>query len=259
MVKSVSAISMAHTLVKGTDKAKLDAGIYKGLDGDYERLPLLILGCFCLLAAKWQKATHHWEHAINFYQLGDKMSSLCDYWDIVDFTQYCSRTLSLIAGDALQKAAQNACKAFSALVNIFETLVDFKVLKGMNIHKWKIAGSLVGGFGYAHTFYSDWTEEPSEVGLEVEEAEREAYRKSYQNQKFYDRTIIACIIAAKSIGFCSAVHALSGPARVMQFIAANKEDLLLGAYATYTVSAIASIYYGQEMENQMGKKKCQTS
>ena len=225
MVGSVSAFSVIHTLIKGTDRAKKDAGIYKDLDGDYERLPLLILGCFGLLAGKLQKATHTWERTINFWEIGDNISSLCDYWDIVDFTQYCSRTLSFTA----------------------------RAATGMNIHKWKAAGSFIGGLAYSHTLYSDWIKDTSKVGLEVEEANRATYRAYHQNQKFCDLTIIACILVAKIIGFCSAVHALSGASKIMQLIVAYKEDLLLGAYATYTFSAIASIYYEQQMENQKRK------
>lgn len=256
MIVDVTPISLIHTLVKGNDKARREAGNYKDLEGDYERLLLLIVGCFFLLAGKFQKVSQRWEHLVDFWQIGDKVASLCDYWEIVDLAQNGSRTLSWIEGGVTEKAMSYGCKTFSSLVNFFETLVDFKVLKGMNIHKWKVAGSLVGGIGYTHTFYKDWTEDTSQVGREFEESVRETYRTQHQKQKLCDLTILICILAGKIIGFCSAVHALSGVSRVMQFVSEHKEDLLLAAYATFTAAAIGSTFYElqmKELENQKGK------
>ena len=259
MSVDVTPISLIYTLVKGTDKAKRDAGNYKDIEGDYERLPLLILGCCFLLAGKLQKVSRRWEHLVDFWQVGDKVASLCDYWEIVDLAQNGSRTLSWIVGGVTEKSILYGCKTFSNLVNLFETLVDFKILKGMNIHKWKVAGSLVGGIGYTHKFYEDWTEDTSLVGKEVDESLREAYRKQYQNQKFCDQTILICILAGKIIGFCSALHVLSGASRVLRFVSEHKEDLLLAAYATFTTAVIGSTFYDlkmKELENQQGKR-CQ--
>ncbi|MCB1067877.1 MAG: hypothetical protein KDK56_06795 [Simkania sp.] len=265
MIDGVSPISVIDALVKGSDKAKIIAGNYKDLDGDYERLPLLILGCFCLLAGKFQKAVHLGERIINFWQLGDTISSLCDYWDIVELAQSSSRMVScgwplftvldLTSKDGqsdafniAKKTAPYACKTFSSLVNLFETLVDFGTLKGMNIHKWKIAGSLAGGIGFSHTLYTEWNENRSGVGLEIEESKRESYREQYAKQKMCDHTITICILVAKIIGFFSAIYALNGAGRIMQFIADHKRDLLFGAYVTFTAAAIASTYYGLQLD-----------
>ncbi|WP_420421924.1 hypothetical protein [Simkania sp.] len=275
MVGAVSSVSLIDTLIKGTDKKNRDAGNYKDLDGDYEYLPLLVLGCFCLLAAKFQKATHLGERIVNFLQLGDTISSLCDYWDIVELAQNSSRmvsygwplftTLDLTSGgnrteafEVAQKTAPYVCKTFSSIVNIFETLVEFGALKGMNIYKWKFFGSLAGGMGFAHKLYTEWNEDRSEVGKDLEKSKREVYLEQYRKQKFCDITITICILAAKIIGFCTAVHALSGIGRVIQFIADHKKDLLFGGYVTFTAAAIASTYYDLQLD-QLKEESCQIS
>lgn len=235
---------------------------------DYERIPLLAFGCIFLLASKLESFSgFEWGKVADFGKLGGTISSLTDYWEIVDFLKGAGKATAALwpvftqldltseagrakALDATKETALFACKAFSNLVNFIEMMTEVGALKGLNIHKWKFYGSGLGALAFGKLLYDDLSTEnkdPEDM-KEVKTAAQDMYRTQHEWKSLYGTMITASILAMKVVGCCAAVHALYGTASVIKFIADRKGELLLTSFATFTTGILGSHFYGEQMK-----------
>lgn len=250
---------------------------FKRKSDDFERIPLLALGCLCLVADKIQNlGGFSWGHVADFGKIGNKVSSLADYWELGDFlnggytvftaawTIYTTADLSSEKGKSevlatTKKAALYAGKAFSSLVNFIEMLVEVSALKGLNIHRWKLIGSALGAVYFGRALYEDFCKsglDPEDI-KEVKDVARNMYRKQHIRKVFYDNLITASVLAMKVVGFCAACSALYSVPKIVGVVANYKGNLLLGSFVGFTTGIIGSHLYGEQMktfkhENKVG-------
>ncbi|CCB90013.1 hypothetical protein [Simkania negevensis] len=236
-------------------------------DDDFERIPLLALGCIFLLASKLESFSgFEWGSVVDFGKLGGKMSNLTDYWEIVDTVKSAGKATAALwpvfskldlttnegrlqAFEAAKDISLFAAKTISNFVNFVEMMVDIGGLKGLNIHKWKFFGSGLGALAYGKLLYTNLSTElkdPEDL-KDVKKAAQDMYKAQHAWKEFYGTMITASILAMKVIGFCAAAHALYGTANVVKFIADRKGDLLLTSFATFIGGVLGTHFYGEQM------------
>jgi len=256
------------SFVNGTDKDNRKEGDYKNIEGDFERIPLLAIGWFCLIAARFEKwGGYDFGSVVNLGAIGSKVANLTDYWELVDWLKggstaaaslwslYADIDLTSEKGrqqglEATKTTVLYAGKAFSNLINFVEMMFDVGALKGFNMHKWKMIGSAAGIPHHSLKLYTRLTAEakdPEDIS-EVKKEAREIYKKQYESRIFWGTTITASILAFKVIGFCGAFHAFYGASSVIRFVAERKGDLLFGAFSTFMVGIAGSHLRGQQMK-----------
>ena len=152
-------------------------------DDDYERIPLLAIGCFCLLTNKFQNwRGYDWGQVADLGKLGGTLSNLTDYWELVDFSKGAKKALSaawpiteriistvrqLYIDDKaieakepihVEKIAKEvflfSCKAISNAVNFIERLQETKAFDCFCIHQFKLIGTALGSLYFSNALYS---------------------------------------------------------------------------------------------------------
>jgi len=246
-----------------------------GTGGSKERIPLLFFGCSCLLANEFQQLGKcDWDHVVNLESIGGKLSSLTSYWEIVDFFQEARKSIlaaspavkyswltwvnqdgaekpELFKGlEVVQEVCLFASKAFSNLVNFIEIFHDVGALQGLDIHWWKLGGSIGGALYFTHKLYTDLekgVEEPE--GIETVRKEAQEILRAKQVWKtHFDNIISVSTLAMKVIGLCGAYYALYGGFGAVKWIADRKSGLSLISFATFITGILGSHFLGEQMD-----------
>lgn len=241
---------------------------FKRKSGDFERIPILAIGCFSLLANRIEQLSgFNWGHVVDLGKIGGTMSHLTDYWELHDFLNGGYKLCKSICivyrqADLRSKEAKNetlttakkvggyALKTFAHFTNFIQMMILGSALKGLNINHWKLAGSILGGSYSIHKLHESFTKrgkDPKDLN-ELKNDAKDAYRAQYAWRKFYGRLIVISDLALKMIGLCAMAASFSSAPKIVTFIATRERDLALGTLVGLTMSVIGSHLYREQMK-----------
>lgn len=233
---------------------------------DYERIPLLAIGCVSLLANKFEKAAgFDWSHVVDLGKIGSRLSNLTDYWEVVDVLKGAKNALTpawqiysnqktdaegkpLELDKLVKKVVLFTCKTFSNAVNFLQMFDNSSAIKGLNIHKWKLIGTAAGALYFIDNLNTKLQDKKEPEGIsKLREEAKETYRTQHEWKTLCSTSISASILSIKIIGFISSYYILNGGTGAVKAIAENKGNLLLASFASFTASVVGSHFFGEQM------------
>lgn len=238
-------------------------------DDDFERMPLLTIGCFALLASQFEKWRGcDWSDVVDLGGLGVKLSSLTDYWELVDFLKGARKALApflpiymnkesgdetskLSASDLAKQTALFACKAISNGANFILMFDQCGALQGARVQEIKLVGTGCGSLAFSNILYACLTTDatdPERVETLNSEEAKEIYRAQHTWKALCDCAAIASILAMKTIGFLATVYAFYNGPGFLKFVADRQNGLLLTSFTTFGVAMLGEHFLGEQMK-----------